>query len=316
MVYSGEGERVREFMAMGPERSKPLHNFTLPFLKWGNQKHLRCMKVDDASTTALTSAAADDHRNQNLRRRSLPSKFETLMVGGIRRRATESLSHNHNLRDRRLRMSKPRNEGEAEGIEAVREKIMKDLKTAADKMKDAMLRKEVSDGEDEEFEERERKVMDKEKPKERDKEREESPAIEMEARPWNLRTRRAACKAPIAGASNNSNKGLRIEEKKVNNATNSSPMRNEMMKSPRVRERGTVVAAAAEKERAKFSVALSKKEIEEDFMEILRHRPPRRPKKRPRIVQKQLDSLFPGLWLTEVSAEAYKVPESAENGKR
>ena len=80
-------------------------------------------------------------------------------------------------------------------------------------MKDAMLRKEVSDGEDEEFEERERKVMDKEKPKEKDKEREESPAIEMEARPWNLRTRRAACKAPIAGASNNSNKGLRIEEK-------------------------------------------------------------------------------------------------------
>ncbi|OMO63500.1 hypothetical protein COLO4_32388 [Corchorus olitorius] len=46
------------------------------------------------------------------------------------------------------------------------------------------------------------------------------------------------------------------------------------------------------------------------------HRPPRRPKKRSRHVQKQLDSLFPGLWLTEVTADFYKVPESVENGKR
>ncbi|GKV46526.1 hypothetical protein SLEP1_g53504 [Rubroshorea leprosula] len=312
MVYSGEEERVREFMAMGPERSKPLHNFTLPCLKWGSQKHLRCMKVDDASNTASTAAAADQ-RNQNQYRRSPPSKLETSIATGIRRRESESPSHNHNLRDRRLRISKLRNEGEAEGIEAVREKIMKDLKTAADKMKDAMLREEVSDGEDEELEEPEQKVIEKEKPQE--KEREQSPAVEVDARPWNLRTRRAACKAPIAGASNNSNKGLRIEERKVNDAANSSPMRNEIMKSPKVREKGTVVAAA-EKERPKFSVSLSKKEIEEDFMEMLRHRPPRRPKKRPRAVQKQLDSLFPGLWLTEVSAEAYKVPESAENGKR
>ncbi|EEC71303.1 hypothetical protein OsI_03328 [Oryza sativa Indica Group] len=58
-------------------------------------------------------------------------------------------------------------------------------------------------------------------------------------------------------------------------------------------------------------------------------RPRRRPRKRPRVVQRQLDrennttndpannntsnclvqSLFPGLWLTEITADAYKVPD-------
>nr|ACU20234.1 unknown [Glycine max] len=62
-------------------------------------------------------------------------------------------------------------------------------------------------------------------------------------------------------------------------------------------------------ERAKFSVSLSKEQVEQDFWAFLGTRPPRRPKKRPRIVQKNLDTLFPGLWLTDVTAESYKVPE-------
>ncbi|OMO63499.1 hypothetical protein COLO4_32387 [Corchorus olitorius] len=74
-------------MAMAPERSKPLHNFELPCLKWGNQKYLRCMKLDDASTaTDSSSAAAGGHyqrpRHTFQRRRSPPSKFESLVVGG------------------------------------------------------------------------------------------------------------------------------------------------------------------------------------------------------------------------------------------
>ncbi|OMO85247.1 hypothetical protein CCACVL1_10324 [Corchorus capsularis] len=215
MVFSGE-----RGMTMGPERSKPLHNFELPCLKWGNQKYLRCMKLDDASTaTDSSSAAAGGHyqrpRHTFQRRRSPPSKFESLVVG------------------------------------------------------------------------------------------------EVEARPWNLRTRRAACKAPVDGG--------------VTNNNSNSPMKIDVMKSPRVRDRGASVqsasaaaAAASEKKRprAKLSVPLSKKEIEEDFMAMAGHRPPRRPKKRPRHVQKQLDSLFPGLWLTEVTADFYKVPELVENGKR
>ena len=61
MVYLGVGEdrgRVPESksMAMGPERSKPLHNFNLPCLKWGNQRHLRCMKVSSGSDAGVGGA--------------------------------------------------------------------------------------------------------------------------------------------------------------------------------------------------------------------------------------------------------------------
>ncbi|WVZ23963.1 hypothetical protein V8G54_002507 [Vigna mungo] len=98
-------------------------------------------------------------------------------------------------------------------------------------------------------------------------------------------------------------------------------------------------------EKTKFSVSLTKEEVEHDFCALLGTKPPRRPKKRPRIVQKNLDviipltpsimnyihafflvilfnfwlgfvsflqTLFPGLWLSEVTAESYEVPEVPE----
>ena len=48
-----------------------------------------------------------------------------------------------------------------------------------------------------------------------------------------------------------------------------------------------------ETERAKFSISISRREIEEDFEVMSGRRLPRKPKKRPRYIQKQLDvSLF------------------------
>ncbi|XP_039059081.1 uncharacterized protein LOC120202675 isoform X2 [Hibiscus syriacus] len=307
MVCSGERE-----MATGPQRSKPLHNFDLPCLKWGNRRHLRCMKLDDVSNATNSSAAvADQYQHCRLRvvqrRRSPPSKLESLVVGGMRRRESESSSspsrkNTDCAREQRLMI--PKGEAAAAGIEAVREKIMKDLKTAADEIKGAIFRDEVSDDandDDDEFEE------PKIKQKVKEKEREESPAVEVEPKPWNLRTRRAACKAPNDG--------------EVTNTNYSSPMMNEVSKSPRARDKGPSLASAPpaadrKRSRPKFSVSLSKEEIEEDFKAMVGHRPPRRPKKRTRNVQKQLDYLFPGLWLTEVTVDSYKVPELAENGKR
>uniref|UniRef100_A0ACD5T7N6 Uncharacterized protein n=1 Tax=Avena sativa TaxID=4498 RepID=A0ACD5T7N6_AVESA len=66
------------------------------------------------------------------------------------------------------------------------------------------------------------------------------------------------------------------------------------------------------RKRAPFSVALSPEEIEEDIYSLTGGRPRRRPRKRPRAVQRQLDSLFPGLWLTEITADDYKVPDEDE----
>ncbi|XP_027342876.1 uncharacterized protein LOC113855432 [Abrus precatorius] len=175
-------------MAMLPERSKPLHNFSMPCLKWGNQRFLRCVKVP-----------ADDPND----------------------------------------------------IDAVRQKLMIDLRVAADNLKVSIF---------------------------------EQP--NHNHRPWNLRTRRAACKEP-----NHTNQVDSVVDEK---------------------EKEKKKKKLKMEERAKFSVSLSKEEVEQDFWAMLGTKPPRRPKKRPRIVQKQLDTLFPGLWLTEVTAESYKVPDVPE----
>ncbi|KAK1416132.1 hypothetical protein QVD17_31920 [Tagetes erecta] len=64
------------------------------------------------------------------------------------------------------------------------------------------------------------------------------------------------------------------------------------------------------KARPKFSVPLSRREMEKDFEDMGERRLPRKPKKRPKIIQNQLDTLFPGLWLTEIHADLYRVTET------
>ena len=68
------------------------------------------------------------------------------------------------------------------------------------------------------------------------------------------------CKvSSIAGANSGIGKGLKIEDRKVNNA---SPLRSESAKSPRLREKEE---ENTEQIRPKFVVTLSKNEIENDF---------------------------------------------------
>ncbi|KAI9077412.1 hypothetical protein K1719_040615 [Acacia pycnantha] len=290
-------------MAMAPERSKHLHNFALPYLKWGNQRHLRCMKVTPDSGGA--SSSTGDRRSPGMR-------FENSTVTRKRELEVEMMNNQQfhlSGRDseKRIKISKLRidgGDGGDDGIEAVREKIMFDLKTAADKMKDAIFRKEAGDEEEEE------------------KEQEEPPAATapsstasasasaaaVEARPWNLRTRRAACKAPITGGSG---KCLKIEEKRPNR----SPPRTDNIANggklpPKFR------GLPEKPQRTEVSVPLSKSEIEEDFIGLVGHRPPRRPNKRPKNVQRTLDTLFPGLWLSEITLDTYKVRETPEKGKK
>lgn len=231
MVFTpSEGQ---ETMAMGPERSKPLHNFMLPsYLKWGNQRHLRCTKLPTAGD-----------------RRSPPPNATPPFLADA-------------------------------GIDAVREKLMLDLKTEADRMKHAILG-----------------AGDNHLHIHHAPEEDSPPPPHAGPRTWNLRTRRA----PVG------DRGVRIDERR-------SPLRTSAAaagKSPKLR-------GSPEKEEhpVKFSPTLSKKELEEDFMKMVGHRPPRRPKRRPRNVQKQLDTLYPGQWLSEVSADCYKVPDDAQTGKR
>ncbi|CAI0454605.1 unnamed protein product [Linum tenue] len=328
---NGDGNGGGVAMAMGTERSKPpLHNFNLPSLKWGNQRQLRCMNPPDSSNSGSTNPrrergiSFDRHRRSS---RSPPLKFA-------------ASSRDYEARHHQFKKPRPRIDGAGgggggadEGIEALGEKLMFDLKTAADRMKHEILRKEVCDEEekddDEEDADGDRDARHKSSSPPATMGTKAAVAVstgggeekEHEPRPWNLRTRRAACKAPVttanapigAGASASpagaaTAKGLRIEEPKE--SSRSSPIRSDSGKLPRLR------GGEKKEPRAKFTVSLSRKEIEDDFMAMIGHRPARRPKKRPRIVQKQMDTLFPGLWLGEVTVDSYKVPEIPDIGKR
>lgn len=93
-------------------------------------------------------------------------------------------------------------------------------------------------------------------------------------RPWNLRKRRAACAAPAT--------------EEIGEVP--SVLAEGQLKSSRLRsmaaERG---GGEKRKERKKFSAVLCRDEIEEDFFIITGSKPSRRPKKRSRIAQKQVE---------------------------
>ncbi|XP_057758794.1 uncharacterized protein LOC130979381 [Arachis stenosperma] len=271
-----------ESMATSPKRSNRLHNFNLPHLKWGSQKYLRC-----------TNSAGSSRSSSGDRRSSVSMSDES---PPRRKRETEQ-ERNHSVakmpRSRINGKGRSGADGVKDGIEAMRQKLMFDLKTEADKMKDAILRN---------------KEDEKMNVEEDENERESPPLLAADgARTWNLRTRRAEWKIPFSdgGLGGGSEKPLKIDE-------NSSPARTDggTVKLLKLRSNSNKSAP-----RPKFSLQLSRKEVEEDFIKMVGHRPPRRPNKRPSSIRKQLDGLVPGSWLTEVTADLYKVAEDAGNGK-
>ncbi|XP_042494954.1 uncharacterized protein LOC122074157 [Macadamia integrifolia] len=293
MVFTevSERERPHKFMAMAPERSRPLHNFDMPCLRWGNQRVLRCMKVNSNGEISPFD-----------RRLSPSSEAEYEDFIGRRRESNSTKQGSSNGFGKSKKLLSPpigaygeksEIDGDVDdGIEEVREKLMSELRTAANKINVAIP-----------------------------EEGEEDESFAAAARPWNLRKRRAACTAPndngrgvgggsgLAGCSNSKN-----EERQQN----TSPPRNEnsTIKSLRVRFSSPAQGSVGKKEIPKFSIPLSRQEIEDDFFSMTGARPPRRSRKRTRNVQKQLETTFPGLWLSEITLDSYKVPDTPEPGKR
>lgn len=92
-------------------------------------------------------------------------------------------------------------------------------------------------------------------------------------RPWNLRKRRAKCNAPAEDGCPTTAPG------------SSAPLLADKSFPRGDAVRGRSDAAQMEK----FSIVLSREVIEQDYLVFKGTKPPRRPKKRPRIVQRQLD---------------------------
>ncbi|CAA7410435.1 unnamed protein product [Spirodela intermedia] len=109
------------------------------------------------------------------------------------------------------------------------------------------------------------------------------------ARPWNLRKRRAVCKEPSPAPAEAMKRGQ----------GNGQPAARLSERIPRMKK-------TAEKERTKLFRELSRAEVEEDFIRMTGSKPPRRPKKWPKAVQKRLEALTPGFQLTEITLDMYK----------
>ncbi|PIN00101.1 hypothetical protein CDL12_27397 [Handroanthus impetiginosus] len=122
-----------------------------------------------------------------------------------------------------------------------------------------------------------------------------------EAKPWKLRPRKevirpASTSKKETGAENNDNN-------KINSNSNG-------VKSQRLRglvEGGQQNGGVERKKKRKVWISLSREEIEEDVYALTGGKPPRRPKKWPKNVQKQLEGVFPGLYLVGVAADSYRV---------
>ncbi|KAK1419837.1 hypothetical protein QVD17_29211 [Tagetes erecta] len=261
-------------------KPKPLHNFDLPCLKWGNQKLLRCMKIESNSNGDVSVS----DRNQSSESNGAGDG------GGMRRRSFEMEKRFRSSDDYKFCSSEKVKTrigiaGDGE-IEATREKLMFDFQNEVVKMKDAILRQRDPLP----------SLATAPAPAPATA---AAPETATDERPWNLRTRRAAL-----NGNNTTSEVLK---------PNSSPVRNDCKLS---NLRHTISAGDANTERLKLSVSLSRRELEDDFMAMAGRRLPRKPKKRPRIVQKQLDTLFPGLWLSEITADLYKVPDEIDTAKR
>ncbi|KAK2650765.1 hypothetical protein Ddye_018254 [Dipteronia dyeriana] len=122
-----------------------------------------------------------------------------------------------------------------------------------------------------------------------------SAAEYMVPKSWNFRPRKAVTKTK-----ENNNDFVSGGAVKIGGAANATqgPM-------PSVK----ATAAKNNNEKPKFSISLSKEEIEEDFLAMTGSKPPRKSQKRPRNVQKQLDYVFPGLWLDSITPDSYRVDD-------
>ncbi|KAG6402735.1 hypothetical protein SASPL_134946 [Salvia splendens] len=124
-----------------------------------------------------------------------------------------------------------------------------------------------------------------------------------ETKTWNLRPRKPLYKS---GGPVKSNGPAMPERSKAQ-----SPLRSLNNRSG---ENDSGNGGKKEKRKLSVFIPLTKDEIEEDIFALTGSKPARRPKKRAKNIQKQVDVCFPGLWLVSITADSYKVSENSMKG--
>ncbi|KAK9984736.1 hypothetical protein SO802_034261 [Lithocarpus litseifolius] len=233
-------------MATAPVKSQPLHNFTMPFLKWGGKSHTnsttRCRRtVSPASSEPDSDYHHDSDPPARVGSRSARNRF-----------GFSPCSFNNN------------NNNSSSNKQAAEH-------SGADDVADVEAAAEAEEGVQKPWKLRPRKAVQR------------SAMVEIES----TTTVTTVLAIPAPQAQNENPKSMRL--------------RGDQLQSTETKKK---------KEKNKFWIALSKEEIEEDVFIMTGSRPARRPRKRPKNVQKQLDSVFPGLWLVGTTADSYRVAEA------
>ncbi|XAR63245.1 hypothetical protein NMG60_11023120 [Bertholletia excelsa] len=288
-----------------PAKSQPLHNFKLPLLKWSNNtsNHHRSRRLADSSPPRADSALRQSPVMDSAARRTSPLLDTSWRQSPMRDSASESES-GHASENRKT--STPESVKNGLTVSSPDHVIEKSEKKSASSDADGSGVKDVRS----KIYIRFRTKTKPDDVQDEGKAGTEGEAEESVAKTWNLRPRK-----PIRKLSN-SNGGV----PKIGGAP--SPVNKSQLQqaAPNRSESGFLRSghetelAEKKQKRQRFSVALSRQEIEEDIYALTGSKPARRPKKRAKAVQKQLDTLFPGLWLAAITPDSYKVYEPPLKG--
>lgn len=278
-------------MATAPVKSQPLHNFDLPHLRWAHKNHHSSPHSNNAS-------------HNRFRRRDSPDLHNHGGGGGNNNNNTIIISNGNTVTS-----LSPSNASETDPADLV--PVRDDACTQASKSSSRTPRKPVSLSSS--ACQQKDAAVGLEKDKEKDDGVEEG---ECEAKPWNLRPRKV-----VTFPTTSFKKGDRMldetvfYQKKDNSAggyghTKSSRLRGTLLEGS---GHGSIYGSDRPRkveEKKRLWISLSREEIEEDVYALTGSRPARKAKKRPKTVQKQLDNVFPGLYLVGMTADAYRVHDS------
>ncbi|KAK6119307.1 hypothetical protein DH2020_046949 [Rehmannia glutinosa] len=133
--------------------------------------------------------------------------------------------------------------------------------------------------------------------------------VDEETKIWNLRPRKPKRKTQNVTVGAEKGNFSKMPEKNksqspLKNSNKSGEKRNCSSGGGEKKEK----SEKKEKRKLSISIPLSKGEIQEDIFSLTGLKPARRPKKRAKNIQKQVDSVFPGLCLVSITPDSYKVP--------
>ncbi|KAF7139436.1 hypothetical protein RHSIM_Rhsim07G0034400 [Rhododendron simsii] len=290
-----------------PAKSQPLHNFSLPLLKWpkthtNNQHHHRTGRRLAGSSPPPDSSSA--------RRHSPARRQSPLLDSGSWRQsplrgdsASESESGHASEHNRRTPAA------DTDHVTGQSEKKRAPADHVIDKSKVTAVEEDV-DGAG--VKEGKSKIYIRLRGKNKCDEVVQNDVVnktegggggggggevdDLVGKSWNLRPRK-----PMRKLLSNGNGGgtFAAENNRVFSQQQTMPNRQEVVQTEEKKET-----------KQKFSILLTRQEIEEDIFVMTGSKPARRPRKRAKVVQKQIDNVFPGLWLAAITPDSYKVSEA------